>query len=29
VAVRNQFGNIEFTAFGGAFWNFPAIYIKH
>ena len=29
VAVRNQFGNIEFTAFGGAFWNFPVIYMTH
>ncbi len=28
VAVRNKFGNIEFTAFGGPFWNFPVIYIK-
>ncbi len=28
VAVRNKFGNIKFTAFGGAFWNFPVIYIK-
>lgn len=28
VAVRNKFGNIEFTAFGGAFWNFPDIFIK-
>ena len=28
-AVRNQFGNIEFTAFGGAFWNFPVIYFTH
>lgn len=27
VAVRNKFGNIRFTAFGGAFWNFPVIYI--
>ncbi len=28
VAVRNKFGNIKFTAFGGPFWNFPVIYIK-
>jgi peptide/nickel transport system substrate-binding protein len=28
VAVRNKFGNIRFTAFGGAFWNFPVIFIK-
>ena len=28
-AVRNKFGNIKYTAFGGAFWNFPVIYIKH
>ncbi len=28
VAVRIKFGNIKFTAFGGAFWNFPVIYIK-
>jgi peptide/nickel transport system substrate-binding protein len=28
IAVRNKFGNIKFTAFGGAFWNFPVIYIK-
>ncbi len=27
-AVRNKFGNIKYTAFGGAFWNFPVIYIK-
>jgi len=29
VAVRNKFGNINFTAFGGAFWSLPVIYIKH
>jgi peptide/nickel transport system substrate-binding protein len=28
VAVRNKFGNIHFTAFGGPFWNFPVIFIK-
>ena len=28
VAVRNKFGNIRFTAFGGPFWNFPVIFIK-
>jgi len=28
VAVRNKFGNIKYTSFGGAFWNFPVIYIK-
>ena len=28
VAVRNKFGNIKYTAFGGPFWNFPVIYIK-
>ena len=28
VAVRNKFGNVKFTAFGGPFWNFPDIYIK-
>lgn len=28
VAVRNRFGNIRFTAFGGAFWNFPVVFIK-
>ena len=28
VAVRNKFGNIHFTAFGGAFWNFPVIFLK-
>ncbi|HLJ59300.1 MAG TPA: ABC transporter substrate-binding protein [bacterium] len=28
VAVRNKFENIEYTAFGGPFWNFPVIYIK-
>ena len=28
VAVRNRFGNIRYTAFGGPFWNFPVIYIK-
>ncbi len=28
VAVRNKFGNIRFTAFGGPFWNFPVIYIR-
>ncbi len=28
VAVRNKFGNIRFTAFGGAFWNFPVVYFK-
>lgn len=28
IAVRNKFGNIKFTAFGGAFWNFPVIYLK-
>jgi len=28
VAVRNKFGNIKFTAFGGPFWNFPVVYIK-
>jgi len=28
VAVRNKFGNIKFTAFGGAFWNFPVVFIK-
>jgi peptide/nickel transport system substrate-binding protein len=28
VAVRNRFGNIKYTAFGGPFWNFPVIYIK-
>lgn len=27
-AVRNKFGNIKYTAFGGPFWNFPVIYIK-
>jgi peptide/nickel transport system substrate-binding protein len=27
-AVRNKFGNIKYTAFGGAFWNFPVIYIQ-
>jgi peptide/nickel transport system substrate-binding protein len=29
VAVRNLFGNIQFTAFGGAFWNLPVIYRAH
>jgi len=28
VAVRNKFGNIKYTAFGGPFWNFPVVYIK-
>jgi peptide/nickel transport system substrate-binding protein len=28
VAVRNRFGNIKYTAFGGPFWNFPVIFIK-
>jgi peptide/nickel transport system substrate-binding protein len=28
VAVRNRFGNIKFTAFGGPFWNFPVVFIK-
>jgi peptide/nickel transport system substrate-binding protein len=28
IAVRNRFGNIRYTAFGGPFWNFPVIYIK-
>jgi peptide/nickel transport system substrate-binding protein len=28
VAVRNKFGNIRYTAYGGPFWNFPVIYIK-
>ncbi len=27
-AVRNKFGNIKFTAFGGPFWNFPVVFIK-
>ncbi len=27
-AVRNKFGNIRYTAFGGPFWNFPVIYFK-
>jgi peptide/nickel transport system substrate-binding protein len=28
VAVRNKFGNIKYTAFGGPFWNFPVVFIK-
>ena len=28
VAVRNKFGNIKYTAFGGPFWNFPVVYIR-
>ena len=28
VAVRNKFGNIKYTAFGGPFWNFPVIFIR-
>ena len=28
VAVRNKFGNIRYTAFGGPFWNLPVIFIK-
>jgi peptide/nickel transport system substrate-binding protein len=28
VAIRNKFGNVHFTAFGGPFWNLPVIFIK-
>jgi peptide/nickel transport system substrate-binding protein len=28
VAVRNKFGNIKYTAFGGPWWNFPVIFIR-
>jgi peptide/nickel transport system substrate-binding protein len=28
VAVRNKFGNIRYTAFGGPFWNLPVVFIK-
>lgn len=28
VAVRNKFGNIRYTAYGGPFWNFTVVFIK-
>lgn len=28
VAIRDKFGNITFTSFGGALWNLPVVYVK-